>query len=113
MAAEMIVDIEKTLGERFVLNTKFRMALNPAAVLILFGPSGSGKTTILRCLAGLESPERGRIIFGGDTWFDAESNQCIQPQQRQIGYTFQEYALFPTHTVAGNIGYGLGALSAA
>ena len=113
MAAEMIVDIEKTIGERFVLNTKFRMALNPAAVLILFGPSGSGKTTILRCLAGLESPERGRIIFGGDTWFDAESNQCIQPQQRQIGYTFQEYALFPTHTVAGNIGYGLGALSAA
>jgi molybdate transport system ATP-binding protein len=112
MAAEIIVDVEKTLGERFVLTAKFRMALNPAAVLILFGPSGSGKTTLLRCLAGLESPERGQIVFGEQTWFDASSKECIEPQQRQVGYTFQEYALFPTHTVAGNIGYGLGALAA-
>ena len=112
MAAEMIFDVEKALGERFVLTAKFRMALNPAAVLILFGPSGSGKTTLLRCLAGLESPEGGQIVFGGKTWFDASSKECVEPQQRQVGYTFQEYALFPTHTVAGNIGYGLGALAA-
>jgi molybdate transport system ATP-binding protein len=108
----MIVDVEKTLGERFMLDAKFRMALNPAAVLILFGPSGSGKTTLLRCLAGLEAPERGRIIFGEHTWFDATSKQVVEPQRRQVGYTFQEYALFPTHTVAGNIGYGLSALPA-
>ena len=113
MAAEMMVDVEKALGERFVLAARFRMALNPAAVLILFGPSGSGKTTLLRCLAGLESAERGRIIFGEHTWFDAASKRCVEPQRRQVGYTFQEYALFPTHTVAGNIGYGLSALSAA
>jgi molybdate transport system ATP-binding protein len=113
MAAEMIVEVQKTLGERFVLDVKFRMALNPAAVLILFGPSGSGKTTLLRCLAGLESPESGRIIFSGHTWFDTASKQSVEPQRRQVGYTFQEYALFPTHTVSGNIGYGLGALSAA
>lgn len=112
MAPEMIVDIEKRHDERFVLNAKFRMVCNPAAVLILFGASGSGKTTLLRCLAGLESPERGRIIFGERTWFDAASKQWVEPQHRQIGYTFQEYALFPTHTVAENIGYGLGALSA-
>jgi molybdate transport system ATP-binding protein len=112
MATEMIVDVEKSLGERFVLAAKFRMALNPAAVLILFGPSGSGKTTLLRCLAGLESPGRGRIIFGEHTWFDATSKQCVVPQRRQVGYTFQEYALFPTHTVAGNIGYALSALPA-
>ena len=111
MAAEMIVDVEKAFGVRFVLTAKFRMALNPAAVLILFGPSGSGKTTLLRCLAGLESPEGGQIVFGGKTWFDASSKECVEPQQRQVGYTFQEYALFPTHTVAGNIGYGLGALA--
>jgi molybdate transport system ATP-binding protein len=112
MAAEMIVEVQKTLGERFMLNAKFRMGLKPAPVLILFGPSGSGKTTLLRCLAGLESAERGRIIFGEHLWFDASSKQCVEPQRRQVGYTFQEYALFPTHTVAGNIGYGLGALSA-
>jgi molybdate transport system ATP-binding protein len=112
MAAEMIVEVEKTLGNRFVLAAKFRMALNPAAVLVLFGPSGSGKTTLLRCLAGLESAERGRIIFREHTWFDAASKQCVEPQRRQVGYTFQEYALFPTHTVVGNIGYGLGGLPA-
>lgn len=111
MAAEMIVEIEKTLGQRFVLAAKLRMPLDPAAVLILFGPSGSGKTTLLRCLAGLETADRGSIIFGEHTWFDATSKTFVRPQQRQVGYMFQEYALFPTHTVTGNIGYGLSALT--
>ena len=112
MAAEMIVQIEKTLGARFRLSAHFRMTLNPAAVMILFGPSGSGKTTLLRCLAGLARPDRGSIVFNGQSWFDSEASKHVEPQNRQVGYTFQEYALFPTHTVAGNIGYGLSALSA-
>jgi molybdate transport system ATP-binding protein len=73
----------------------------------LFGPSGCGKTTILRCLAGLERPENGRIEWGDEVWFDAERRRLIPPQQRQIGYLFQDYALFPFMTVAQNVAYGL------
>jgi ABC-type sulfate/molybdate transport systems ATPase subunit len=69
----------------------------------LFGPSGCGKTTTLRCLAGLERPEEGRITFGENTWFDAELRVCLTPQQRDIGYLFQKYALFPHLSVAQNI----------
>jgi molybdate transport system ATP-binding protein len=77
---------------------------------VLFGPSGSGKSTTLRCLAGLERPDRGVIRFGDEIWFDAERNIFLPPQQRRIGYLFQDYALFPHLTVEQNIAYGLGKL---
>ena len=87
-------------------------------ITVLFGRSGSGKTTILRCLAGLEIPDSGEIIFGGEVWFKqsgkrkAESgNIFLSPRQRQIGFVPQDYALFPHLTVAQNIGYGLKELS--
>ncbi|TLY42074.1 MAG: ATP-binding cassette domain-containing protein, partial [Nitrospirae bacterium] len=67
MASEMIVDITKSFPGRLVIDVRFTLALEPPTVLILFGPSGSGKTTVLRCLAGLEWPERGLIRFQGDT----------------------------------------------
>ncbi|HEX7708335.1 MAG TPA: ABC transporter ATP-binding protein [Thermoanaerobaculia bacterium] len=82
-------------------------------VTVLFGPSGCGKTTVLRCLAGLETPEEGTIRFGSETWFDAAHRIRLTPQQRGIGFVFQDYALFPHLTVAGNVGYGLGQMSAA
>jgi molybdate transport system ATP-binding protein len=82
-------------------------------VTVLFGPSGCGKTTVLRCLAGLERPEEGRIQFGEETWFDAQQGVCLAPQQRGIGFVFQDYALFPHLTVEGNVGYGLQRLSRA
>lgn len=77
------------------------------SVTILFGPSGCGKTTILRCLAGLERPEHGRIRCGDETWFDAYAREFVPPQRRGIGFLFQDYALFPHMTVAANIAYGL------
>jgi molybdate transport system ATP-binding protein len=80
------------------------------SITVLFGPSGCGKTTVLRCLAGLERPERGRIIFGDAVWFDAETKTHLSPQQRGIGLVFQDYALFPHLSVAENIAYGLHAL---
>jgi len=80
-------------------------------VTVLFGPSGCGKTTILRCLAGLERPEEGLIQFGEETWFEAQRGVCLTPQQRGIGFVFQDYALFPHLTVEGNVGYGLHRLS--
>ncbi|MER3425389.1 MAG: Fe3+/spermidine/putrescine ABC transporter ATP-binding protein, partial [Nitrospiraceae bacterium] len=113
MASEMIADMTKSFGDRFALDVQFKMSLTPPTALILFGPSGSGKTTVLRCLAGLEWPERGSIRFGQDTWFDARSKIHLEPQQRRVGYLFQDYALFPTHSVAGNIAYGLSSLPVA
>lgn len=77
------------------------------SVTVLFGPSGSGKTTILRCLAGLETPEQGSIQFGQETWFDSATGACLPPQRRGVGYLFQQYALFPHRTVAQNIAYGI------
>jgi len=107
MAAKMIVDIAKCFPGRLMLEARFEVPIDPPAVLILFGPSGSGKTTILRCLAGLEQPDRGFIQFGMDTWFDGTAGIRATPQSRRLGYMFQDYALFPTETVAGNVAYGL------
>ncbi len=72
-------------------------------LLALLGPSGSGKTTLLRVIAGLELPDRGRIIFGGD---DATR---LPVQERAVGFVFQHYALFKHMSVAENIAYGLNA----
>lgn len=112
MAAVLTVDCRKTFMGRFVLAAQFAVPLDPPRVLILFGPSGSGKTTLLRCLAGLEQPETGAITFDGVVWCEASSRRWMPPQARHIGYMPQDYALFPTHTVAGNIEYGLSDLSA-
>jgi molybdate transport system ATP-binding protein len=81
-------------------------------VTVLFGESGSGKTTVLRCLAGLERPDAGNIRFGDEIWFDRERSICLSPQQRDIGYLSQDYALFPHLTVERNIAYGLRSVSA-
>lgn len=75
-------------------------------VTVLFGPSGSGKTTILRCLAGLETPDSGEISFDNEKWF-ADGKNLTLPKDRRIGFVPQDYALFPHLTVAANIAYGL------
>lgn len=80
-------------------------------VTALFGPSGCGKTTILRCLAGLERPEQGRIDFAETVWFDASSRRFLPPQRRGVGMLFQDYALFPHMRVLENVAYGLGGAS--
>lgn len=73
----------------------------------LFGPSGVGKTTLLRCLAGLEQPESGTLIVKGKSWLDTTQKLSLPPQQRQVGYMFQDYALFPNMTVRGNLEFAL------
>jgi molybdate transport system ATP-binding protein len=119
MADELIA----TFTKRFPNGAVIRGELKPSeplqprqsrgrrCVTVLFGPSGCGKTTVLRCLAGLERPEEGMIRFGAQTWFDAERGICLAPQQRGIGFVFQDYALFPHLTVEGNVSYGLRNLS--
>lgn len=74
---------------------------------MLFGASGSGKTTTMRAVAGLEHPDSGRIIAGGRVLFDAKKSINIPARQRNIGYLFQDYALFPHLTVEKNIAFAL------
>lgn len=97
------VAIQKKLPE-FELAIAFQVA---AHVMVLFGPSGCGKTTILRCIAGLATPDAGRICLAERVLFDAAAQISMPPCQRGIGYVFQEYALFPHMNVAKNILYGV------
>ncbi|MEI8351476.1 MAG: ABC transporter ATP-binding protein [bacterium] len=82
-------------------------APSSALITVLYGPSGCGKSTVLRCLAGLERPSSGSIHFAGRMWFDEVSGTALPPQQRGVGFLFQDYALFPHMTVVDNIGYAL------
>jgi molybdate transport system permease protein len=102
------VSIEKNLSG-------FRLAVEfvaDGAPLGLLGPSGSGKTMALRAIAGLEMPDRGRIVLQGRVLFDSAQGINIPPRARRIGLLFQNYALFPHLTVAENIAFGLSNLSA-
>jgi len=111
MSAELVACFVKRFGRAVVVEADLRRPTDRFSITVLFGPSGCGKTTTLRCLAGLERPEEGRIVFGKTQWFDAERRVFLAPQQRDIGYLFQEYALFPHLTVGGNIAYGLRGVS--
>jgi molybdate transport system ATP-binding protein len=113
MSAELAADITKQFPGGPVIRAAFQLPADTFSITVLFGPSGSGKTTVLRCLAGLERPTAGLVRFGAETWFDADRRIDWPPQRRGIGYLFQEYALFPHLTVAGNIGYSLAGLSQA
>lgn len=74
---------------------------------VIHGPSGGGKTMTLKMLAGLVLPDEGRIEVNGQVWFDQGAGIHVPTAQRQIGYLFQDYALFPHLTVAQNIAFGL------
>jgi iron(III) transport system ATP-binding protein len=76
-------------------------------IYTLLGPSGCGKTTSLRALAGLETPDRGRITLGDRVVFSAEDGINLSPDRRRIGMVFQSYAIWPHMTVAGNVAYPL------
>jgi len=72
----------------------------------LVGPSGAGKSTVLRAVAGLIRPEAGTISLNGDLWFDADRRVNRAPEDRSVGYVFQDYALFPHLTVERNVAFG-------
>ncbi|HML37809.1 MAG TPA: ATP-binding cassette domain-containing protein [Bacillota bacterium] len=76
-------------------------------VLVIQGESGAGKTTILNCISGLLTPESGRISIGDRIVFDSEAGVNVPTRRRNIGYLFQNYALFPNMTVYQNIVYGI------
>ena len=88
----------------FRLDASFRA---PGGITALFGPSGAGKTLTLRCIAGLTTPDSGRIAVGERVLFDPARSIDLPARHRRLGYLFQQYALFPHLDVAGNVGFGL------
>src|SRR5947199_2745770 len=110
-AAELTAEFEREFPGGPVIQVELRRPANAFSLTVLFGPSGSGKSTTLRCLAGLDRPERGTILFGDEIWSDAARGIFLPPQRRRIGYLFQDYALFPHLRVAQNVGYGLGKIA--
>ncbi|BAL82483.1 putative molybdenum ABC transporter ATP-binding protein [Selenomonas ruminantium subsp. lactilytica TAM6421] len=98
---ELSVDIEKKLRS-FTLQADFTVQ---DEIFALLGASGCGKSMTLKCIAGLETPDRGRIVLNGRVLFDSEAGINLKPQARKVGYLFQNYALFPNMTIAENIAF--------
>jgi molybdate transport system ATP-binding protein len=107
MERTLSIDVVRRFPRGPVITARTAWPLDSDLVTVLFGPSGSGKTTVLRALAGLDLPEAGSITFDGERWFDAASGVFVTPQAREIGFLFQDYALFPHLTVAANVAFGL------
>ena len=84
---------------------ELELALEVERTVALVGPSGAGKTSVLRAIAGLVRPSRGRIALRDDVWFDSGRRIFRRPDERRVGLVFQEYALFPHLTVRQNIAY--------
>ena len=97
------VHIEKDLGD-FHLRADLETT---GGVFGVLGASGCGKSYTLKCIAGIETPDRGSIVLDGVTLFDAAKGVNLRPQQRQVGYLFQNYALFPNMNVRKNILCGM------
>lgn len=103
----LLIDIEKHLPT-FDLNVKVNQ---DKGVLGFLGASGSGKSLTLKTIAGLDKPTKGKIIVDGTEFYNSDSKINLSPQKRQVGFLFQNYALFPNMTVSENIQIGLGSLN--
>ncbi|RKR82961.1 molybdate transport system ATP-binding protein [Mucilaginibacter gracilis] len=100
------IDIEQKMRSyqgHTILKVKAQIALN--SVTKIYGPSGCGKTTLLKIIAGLVVPQKGKIRVGNDVWLDSEAKVNLLPQQRKVGFIFQDYALFPNMTVVKHLQY--------
>ena len=95
-----IDEIAKEFGSATALKP-VSLSIPSGALVALLGPSGSGKTTLLKIIAGLDWPDTGRLTVDGTDWLK------LDPQDRRIGFVFQNYALFPHMTVRDNIAFGL------
>ncbi len=98
------IDIKKRLGG---LALEYDFACETRGIVAVFGRSGAGKTSLMRMLAGLLTPDRGRIAVAGRTLFDSSGHSDVPPERRRLGYVFQEDRLFPHLSVLGNLTYGL------
>ena len=102
----ILKNVSKSFGKVVAVDELNLQILNNSFITLL-GPSGCGKTTILRMIAGLETPTEGRITIGGKVVFDSERGINLPPDKRNVGFLFQNYALWPHMTVYQNIAFGL------
>jgi molybdate transport system ATP-binding protein len=100
----ILVNFEKQLPT-FVL--KAALMIEGRETAILWGPSGAGKTTVLKCIAGLTDPDRGEIHVEGKTVFSPEKGIRLPPQERKVGFVFQNFALFPHMTAEENVAFAM------
>lgn len=113
MTDNLVAHFVKRFAGGTTIEIDFAQSAGSFNVVALLGPSGCGKTTMLRCLAGLTRPDEGEIEFRGQSWFSSSRKECLLPQQRDIGFLFQDYALFPHLSVEDNIAFGIRHLAAA
>ncbi|MFY9152446.1 MAG: ATP-binding cassette domain-containing protein [Prolixibacteraceae bacterium] len=100
----ILIDVEKMMQTaQGPMKLAIKTAVSLGELVALFGESGAGKTTALRILAGLVTPDKGLIRFGDEVWFDSEKRINVSPQNRNLSFMFQDYALFPNMTVEQNI----------
>ena len=104
---KIILDHVTKRFDKFVAVDDLSLVIEDRDFITLLGPSGCGKTTTLRMIAGLETPTEGKITIGDTVVFDSSSGVDISPAKRNIGFLFQNYALWPHMTVYDNIAFGL------
>ncbi len=101
------VGLRLSLHQRAPIPLSATLSCAPGELTALIGPSGSGKTSILRCIAGLLRADNGHIHCADQVWFDAERKIHLSPQQRRVGFVFQDHALFPHLNARNNVAVAL------
>ncbi len=98
------LDFTQTLGSHCL---QIRETLPASGITAVFGVSGAGKTSFINAISGLTRPQAGRIVLNGRVLNDTAQRICLAPEQRRIGYVFQDARLFPHYKVRGNLQYGM------
>ncbi|WP_052444717.1 ATP-binding cassette domain-containing protein [Flammeovirga sp. OC4] len=98
------ISLHKKINKSKV-QSQFQLEFDLGDIIGITGPSGKGKTTFLKVIAGLMDCEEGKIIFNDTIWLDTSSKIRLSPQERNIGFVFQDYALFPNMNVIQNIAF--------
>ncbi|MEO7203000.1 MAG: ABC transporter ATP-binding protein, partial [Candidatus Tumulicola sp.] len=101
-----VAGLRKSFGDVPVVRG-IDLRVDDGKMLVLLGPSGCGKTTTMRCIAGLDTPEGGRISIGGKVVYDAAAGINVSADKRNIGMVFQSYAIWPHMTVYQNVAFSL------
>jgi len=100
-----LIEVTKRHGDQAAVD-RLSLDVSEGEILALLGPSGCGKTTTLRLIAGLETPDEGEVVIAGER-VASNGHNVIAPRSRSIGFVFQDLALWPHFTVAGNLGFVL------